>query len=278
MRLPLRIVHPEQASHGWLRIDSTTSGIRQRSAARYPGRCADGVRAFRRPCEGIAERFRNPPGQADTRDSSTPVVEGWLMAAVARRRPRSYPVHSVPWATDPIVTDPIVADGAGMPPRNQDGSFLCRPCPQRHTDGSRHAYRGDHVPARRHAEHSDLVRIDMPLRGLEAHESHRPLGVFQRRATIPIRPRLAIDPITNAVVALRGPGDVTRLAPSIPAIVAETVPGGFVSGIATIEQQVEMSLVRERMLALLATFFACTEPGVYRPLRRDGVPRGPTHA
>jgi predicted permease len=66
----------------------------------------------------------------------------------------------------------------------------------------------------------------------------------------------AIDPITSAVVFVRGAGDVTRLVPSIRASVAETVPGGFVSGIATIEQQVKMSLVRERMLALLATFFA----------------------
>ena len=55
---------------------------------------------------------------------------------------------------------------------------------------------------------------------------------------------------------VRGPGDVTRLAPSIRTIVTETVPGGFVTGIATMEQNVEMSLVRERMLALLATFFA----------------------
>jgi len=66
----------------------------------------------------------------------------------------------------------------------------------------------------------------------------------------------AIDPITNAVLLVRGAGDVTRLVPSIRASMAETVPGGFVAGIATIEQQVEMSLVRERMLALLATFFA----------------------
>ena len=66
----------------------------------------------------------------------------------------------------------------------------------------------------------------------------------------------AIDPITSGVLFVRGTGDVTRLVPSIRASVAETVPGGFVSGIATIEQQVEMSLVRERMLALLATFFA----------------------
>jgi predicted permease len=68
----------------------------------------------------------------------------------------------------------------------------------------------------------------------------------------------AIDPITDAVIAVRGSGagDVTRLVPSIRAIVSETVPGGFVSRVATMEQNVEMSLVRERMLALLATFFA----------------------
>jgi putative ABC transport system permease protein len=66
----------------------------------------------------------------------------------------------------------------------------------------------------------------------------------------------AIDPITTAVVAVRGPGDVTRLAPSIRAIAAEALPSGLVTEIATLEQVVEMSLVRERMLAFLATFFA----------------------
>jgi predicted permease len=66
----------------------------------------------------------------------------------------------------------------------------------------------------------------------------------------------AIDPITSARVFVRGAGVVNRLVPSIRTSVAETVPGGFVSEIATIEQQVKMSLVRERMLALLATFFA----------------------
>jgi predicted permease len=66
----------------------------------------------------------------------------------------------------------------------------------------------------------------------------------------------AIDPITSGVIFVRGGGDVRRLVPSIRASVAETVPGGFVSGIVTLEQQVEMSLVRERILALLGTFFA----------------------
>jgi predicted permease len=66
----------------------------------------------------------------------------------------------------------------------------------------------------------------------------------------------AIDPITNAFILVRGAGDVTRLVPSIRASVAETIPGGFVSGIATIEQQAGMLLARERLLAVLATFFA----------------------
>jgi putative ABC transport system permease protein len=76
----------------------------------------------------------------------------------------------------------------------------------------------------------------------------------ERMAYVPLEQ--AIDPITSALVVARGPGDVMQLAPSIRAIATETVPGGFVSGIATIEQHVEMSLVRERMLALLAAFFA----------------------
>src|SRR5262249_15635724 len=66
----------------------------------------------------------------------------------------------------------------------------------------------------------------------------------------------AIDADTGALVTVRADGDVTRLLPSIRAIATQTVPGGFVTRVATIEQQVEMSLVRERMLALLATFFA----------------------
>jgi predicted permease len=76
----------------------------------------------------------------------------------------------------------------------------------------------------------------------------------ERMAYVPLEQ--AIDPIGNAVVAVRGPGDVTRLVPSIRALASETVPGGFVTGIGTMAQTVEMSLVRERMLALLATFFA----------------------
>jgi predicted permease len=99
------------------------------------------------------------------------------------------------------------------------------------------------------------VEDDFEIVGVVADARYKDLRTPDTRMIyIPLEQ--AIDPITGVLVVVRGPGDVTRLAPSIRAIAAETVPGGFVTGIATIEQQVEMSLVRERMLALLATFFA----------------------
>src|SRR5213080_618103 len=52
------------------------------------------------------------------------------------------------------------------------------------------ARRGDQVPTRRKAQHSDLPRIDLPLRSLEAYQAYRPLRVFQRRQAILIRPDL----------------------------------------------------------------------------------------
>jgi predicted lysophospholipase L1 biosynthesis ABC-type transport system permease subunit len=102
---------------------------------------------------------------------------------------------------------------------------------------------------------SQRVEDEFEIVGVVADTRYRDLRTpDSRMAYLPLEQ--AIDPITSAAAAVRGPGDVTRLAPSIRAIVAETLPGGFVTGIATMEQNVEMSLVRERMLALLATFFA----------------------
>ncbi len=99
------------------------------------------------------------------------------------------------------------------------------------------------------------VQDDFEIVGVVADTRYRDLRTpDQRMAYLPLEQ--AIDPVTSAIVAVRGPGDVTRLAPSIRAIATETVPGGFVTGIGTMEQHVEMSLVRERLLALLATFFA----------------------
>jgi predicted permease len=99
------------------------------------------------------------------------------------------------------------------------------------------------------------VADELEIVGVVADARYKDLRTPDTRmAYLPLEQ--AIDPITSALVTVRGSGDVTRLAPSIRAIVTETVPGGFVTGIGTMEQHVEMSLVRERMLALLATFFA----------------------
>jgi putative ABC transport system permease protein len=66
----------------------------------------------------------------------------------------------------------------------------------------------------------------------------------------------SIDPITTAVLAVRAPGDVTRFVPSVRSVVDQAVPGGFVATVATLEQRVQASLVRERLLSMLAAFFA----------------------
>jgi predicted permease len=76
----------------------------------------------------------------------------------------------------------------------------------------------------------------------------------ERMGYLPIEQ--AIDPISSVLIAVRGPEDVVHLAPTLRRIAAEAVPGGFVTRIATIEDRVQASLVRERLLSTLATFFA----------------------
>jgi predicted permease len=99
------------------------------------------------------------------------------------------------------------------------------------------------------------IQDDYEIVGVVADTRYKDLRTpDERMAYVPLEQ--AIDPIAGALVAVRGPADVTRLAPPIRAIATETLPGGFVTEITTMEQNVEMSLVRERMLALLATFFA----------------------
>lgn len=57
-------------------------------------------------------------------------------------------------------------------------------------------------------------------------------------------------------MAVRGADDVMRLVPSLRRTAAESIPGGFVSNIGTIQQRLQQSLVRERLVSMLATFFA----------------------
>jgi predicted permease len=75
----------------------------------------------------------------------------------------------------------------------------------------------------------------------------------ERMAYLPIEQ--SIDPVTGAMLAVRGRADMTGLVSSIRKTTAEAIPGGFVTQITTIEEQLEASLVRERLLSMLAAFF-----------------------
>jgi predicted permease len=76
----------------------------------------------------------------------------------------------------------------------------------------------------------------------------------ERMVYLPIEQ--ALDPIASAMTIVRAGGDVTRLVTPVRAVAQQSVPGGFVTRIATLEERVSISLVRERLLSLLSTFFS----------------------
>jgi len=65
----------------------------------------------------------------------------------------------------------------------------------------------------------------------------------------------ALDPIGSTVLIVRGGDDVAGLATPMREAAANAIPGGFATRIATLEERVERSLVRERLLSVLASFF-----------------------
>jgi putative ABC transport system permease protein len=65
----------------------------------------------------------------------------------------------------------------------------------------------------------------------------------------------ALDPISGIMVVVQADGNPTALVPAIRSIAVDTIPGGFVTRIGTMEERVDRSLLRERLLSMLATFF-----------------------
>ena len=106
-------------------------------------------------------------------------------------------------------------------------------------------------------------KVDFP--GQQVEDEYEVVGVVSdmryvhlrtadaRMVYVPIEQ--SIDPITTAMVAVRGPGDIAGLTPAIRSVANETIPGAFMTRVATIEQRVMASLVPERLLSMLATFF-----------------------
>jgi predicted permease len=66
----------------------------------------------------------------------------------------------------------------------------------------------------------------------------------------------AIDRLGTVIVAIRARGDAAGILAVLRERVRKTVPGGFTSGAARLEQQVDESLVEERLLSILANLFA----------------------
>ena len=76
------------------------------------------------------------------------------------------------------------------------------------------------------------------------------------RRTVYLPMAQTIDPVTTVILAVRGARDVLSLAPSVRKSAETLIPGGFVTGVGSIEERVQASLVRERLPSMLATFFA----------------------
>jgi predicted permease len=71
-----------------------------------------------------------------------------------------------------------------------------------------------------------------------------------------------LDRINGVTVAIRGSMDTRSLVPAIRNDVRLAVPGGFVTNVATIGQQVDESLIQERLISMLASFFGALALGL----------------
>jgi predicted permease len=208
---------------------------------------------------GFIERVREVPGVSSAAVAAMNPLSGWFRGVrIAIHGPVQGPEKdrgiSINQVTDGYfeTTGIRLLAGRLFTPRDRSGSLRVAIL----NETAARAFFGAETPLGRKVNFpGQRVQDEFEIVGVVADTRYKDLRTpDQRMAYLPLEQ--AIDPITNAVVSVRGPGDVTRLAPAIRAITNETVPGGFVTGIATMEQIVEMSLVRERMLALLATFFA----------------------
>jgi putative ABC transport system permease protein len=102
-------------------------------------------------------------------------------------------------------------------------------------------------PGQRVAEVYEIIGVVGDIR----YESLRLAD--ERMAYLPIEQ--SFDRISSTMLVVRGTGDVTRFVGPIRAAAVQAVPEGFVTRVATMEDRVEQSLVRERLLSILTMFF-----------------------
>jgi predicted permease len=208
---------------------------------------------------GFNERVREVPGVSSASVAAMNPLSGWYRGVgIAIRGPVQGPEKgrgiSINQVTDGYfeTTGIRLLSGRLFTPRDRSGSLRVAIL----NETAARAFFGAETPLGRTVNFpGQYVEDAFEIVGVVADTRYKDLRTPDgRMAYLPLEQ--AIDPITSVSIAVRGPGDVTRLTPTIRAIVRETVPGGLATEIATMEQTVEMSMVRERMLALLATFFA----------------------
>jgi predicted permease len=208
---------------------------------------------------GFIERVREVPGVTSASASIMNPLSGWqrgvsiaiLGPHQGTEKDRGIAINEVTDGYFETVGIRLLA-GRVFTPRDRSGSL---PVVILNETAAR-AYFGAETPLGRKVRlPGQRVADDLEIVGVVADARYKDLRTpDERMAYLPMEQ--AIDPITGALVTVRGDADVTRLLPSIRTVATQTVPGAFITGVATMEQQVEMSLVRERMLALLAGFFA----------------------
>jgi predicted permease len=102
-------------------------------------------------------------------------------------------------------------------------------------------------PGQRIEEEFEIVGVAGDVRYEDART------IDERMAYLPLEQ--SIDPIRDALIVARGNGEVSPVGAAIRDGVTTLMPGGFVPRIAVMSDRVEVSLTRERLLSILATFF-----------------------
>ncbi len=75
----------------------------------------------------------------------------------------------------------------------------------------------------------------------------------ERMAYLPLEQ--SVDRIAGVILAIRGAADPASFVPALRQEVRLTIPEGFVTNVATLARQVDASLVQERLVSMLASFF-----------------------
>jgi predicted permease len=116
------------------------------------------------------------------------------------------------------------------------------------------AYFGDESPLGRRISFGPRVPDEYEIVGVVQDARYEDLRMpAERMVYVPLhRP---IDRTTSVTIAMRSSGDVSSLVAAARHSVRQAMPGSFITGIATVGQQTDETLMEERLVAMLASSF-----------------------